>query len=407
MKINQVTIKNKSMKKILSLTFIVFSALSLNAQWQLTSCQAGSGEIIMSIVADGNNIYTCIDLAGVKKSSDNGSSWNFANSGLAADNYNALTVSNSNVFIATDSGVFRSSDNGSTWNPANTGLTQTFAYGMAFNAGRIYASAGLGHLFYSDNEGTLWTEISNGLPTDLSYTSMIFGLGFKNSTIYAGLGAGVYKSTDLGLNWNLSSNGIVDFNVIPTFAISGNNVLAGTDNGLYISSDSGANWTPVDLGFSYISIYALKQDGAIIYMGTDKGIFKSSDNGMAWDSINTGLTDRNIQALAINDNYLFAYGRTTGIWRRPLTEVQGIDDNNSSPAPLIYPNPNHGKFTINSVNAINLIEVYNMLGEQIIAASDINPKTQKEIDISAAPKGIYFVKISDKDKTSTVKILVQ
>jgi len=395
------------MKKFLSLTFIVFSALSLNAQWQQTSCQAGTGEMIMSLAASGSYVYTCIDIAGVKKSSDNGSNWNFANTGLAADNYNALTVSSYNVFIATDSGIFRSGDNGSTWNPANTGLTQNFAYALATNAGRIYASAGLGHLFYSDNEGSNWTEISNGLPSELSYTSMIFGLGFKNSTIYAGLGAGVYKSTDQGLNWNISSNGIVDFNVIPAFAITGNNVLAGTDYGLYISSDSGANWAPVDLGISYISIYAFVKDGPAIYMGTDKGIFKSTDNGMVWDSINTGLTDRNIQALALNDNYLFAYGRTTGIWRRPLTEVQGIEDQNYSPAPMLYPNPNNGKFSINSVNTINLIEVYNMLGELIYAASDINPQTQKEIDISAAPKGIYFVKISDKDKTCTVKIVVQ
>ena len=395
------------MKKFLSLAFIVFSALSLNAQWQQTSCQAGTGEMIMSLVASGSNVYTCIDVAGVKKSSDNGTSWNFANNGLAADNFNALTVSNSNVFIATDSGVFRSGDNGSTWNPVNNGLTQTFTFAMACNEGRIYASGGLGHLFYSDNEGSDWTEISNGLPSDVSYTSMIYGLGFKNSTIYAGLGAGVYKSTDQGLNWNLSSNGISEFNVIPAFAIMGNNVLAGTDNGLYISSDSGANWAPVDLGFSYVSVYALKQEGATLYMATNEGIFRSFDNGLVWDSINTGLTGRNIQALAVSDSYLFAYERTSGIWRRPLSEVQGIADQTATQVPIITPNPNHGKFTINSADEIDFVEVYNMMGEQIFAESCIKQQTQKEVDISGAPKGIYFVKISGKEKTFTTKIVIQ
>jgi len=394
------------MKKILSLAMIVFSALTLNAQWQQTSCQAGTGEMIMSLAANGSHIYTCIDVAGVKKSSDDGSTWNYANNGLTASNYNTLAVNSSNVFLGTDAGIFRTGDHGATWVPVNNGLSSTFTAATACYGDRVYASVGIGHLFYSVNEGSLWNEISNGLPADVSISSLIFGLGFKNSTIYAGLGAGVYKSTDMGLNWNLSSNGISEYNVIPAFAISGNNVLAGTDNGLYVSSDSGSNWTPVDLGISYISIYALKQHGATLYMGTDKGIFKSTDNGMVWDSINTGLTDRNIQALAINDNYIFAYGRTTGIWRRPLTEVMGIEDQNSSTAPMLYPNPNNGEFTINNENTINLIEVYNMLGEQIYTASDTKPQTQKEVDVSGAPKGIYFVKISDKDKTSLVKMVV-
>lgn len=395
------------MKKFLFFAVIFFSMLNLHAQWQQTSCQAGTGEIIMSIATRGSDVYTCIDLAGVKKSSDNGSTWNFVNNGLAADNYNALTISNSYVFVATDSGVFRSADNGSLWSPANTGLTQPFPFAMAFNADRVYVSAGLGHLFYSDNEGSDWTEISNGLPSDISYTNMIFGLGFKNSTIYAGLGDGVYKSTDQGLNWNLSSNGIIDFNVIPTFAIAGTNVLAGTDNGLYISSDSGANWTPVDLGISYISVYALKQHGATLYMGTDKGIFRSFDNGLVWDSINTGLTGRNIQALALSDTYLFAYERTSGIWRRPLSEVQGIAGQTSTPVPVISPNPNHGKFTVQSADEIDFVEIYNLLGEQIYATSGLKQQTQKEIEISGARKGIYFVKISGKNKTFTTKIVIQ
>jgi len=395
------------MKKFLFLSVIFFSALSLKAQWQQTSCQAGTGEMITSLAASGSNIYTCIDLAGVKKSSDNGSTWNFANTGLAADNFNALTISNSYVFVTTDSGVFRSGDNGSLWSPANTGLTQPFPFAMAFNADRVYVSAGLGHLFYSDNEGSGWTEISNGLPSDLSYTNMIFGLGFKNSTIYAGSGDGVYKSTDQGLNWNLSSNGITDFNVIPAFAFAGTNVLAGTDNGLYISSDSGANWTPVDLGISYISVYALKQHGATLYMGTNKGIFRSFDNGLVWDSINTGLTGRNIQALALSDTYLFAYERTSGIWRRPLSEVQGITDQTPAPVPVISPNPSFGKFSVQSADEIDFVEVYNMLGEQIYTASGLKKQTQKDIDISGALKGVYFVKISGKDKAFTTKIVIQ
>jgi uncharacterized repeat protein (TIGR01451 family) len=61
----------------------------------------------------------------------------------------------------------------------------------------------------------------------------------------------------------------------------------------------------------------------------------------------------------------------------------------------IYPNPSTGIFTISA--AAN-IEVYNLIGELILSENNAT-----SIDLTAAPKGIYFVKLNG----STIKKLIK
>ena len=53
---------------------------------------------------------------------------------------------------------------------------------------------------------------------------------------------------------------------------------------------------------------------------------------------------------------------------------------------FVYPNPSTGIFTISA--AAN-IEVYNIVGELILFENNAT-----SIDITAAPKGMYFVKLN-------------
>jgi hypothetical protein len=74
----------------------------------------------------------------------------------------------------------------------------------------------------------------------------------------------------------------------------------------------------------------------------------------------------------------------------------------------VFPNPSKGVFSLQQHVITNeeTVEVYNLLGEKIYSA--INNKQEIfNIDISKAPKGIYFVKTIDGDKIRTKKIIVQ
>ncbi len=76
-----------------------------------------------------------------------------------------------------------------------------------------------------------------------------------------------------------------------------------------------------------------------------------------------------------------------------------------------YPNPNNGKFNLimNNENSLmnNEVSIYNILGDKIYYNPKFNEQTSNEIDLSAFQKGIYFIKIYDKEKTNLRKIVIQ
>jgi hypothetical protein len=72
----------------------------------------------------------------------------------------------------------------------------------------------------------------------------------------------------------------------------------------------------------------------------------------------------------------------------------------------IFPNPSKGIFTISQQNKAQSVEVYNLTGEKIYSNTNIS-QSIFDIDISSSPKGIYFVKITDGEKTQTKKLVIQ
>jgi len=79
---------------------------------------------------------------------------------------------------------------------------------------------------------------------------------------------------------------------------------------------------------------------------------------------------------------------------------------------LVFPNPTFDKVTVSSLEKINTIEIYNVLGEKINTMNDLKQLpiiigTKNEIDLSGFTKGIYFIKIYTEQKIQTKKIVIQ
>jgi hypothetical protein len=90
------------------------------------------------------------------------------------------------------------------------------------------------------------------------------------------------------------------------------------------------------------------------------------------------------------------------------TIVNGINDLPAQDQSLtISPNPSSGKFTLTSTSPISSIEVYNLIGELIYSDFNLNRLTSKEINLTAAPKGIYFVKIKNGEKMQSREIVIK
>ena len=83
---------------------------------------------------------------------------------------------------------------------------------------------------------------------------------------------------------------------------------------------------------------------------------------------------------------------TTGI---PVKSAEGVS---------VYPNPAHNNFTVNADENINSIIVLDMLGKTVLYDLPAGEKTA-QLDVSALPSGVYFVKVSAGDAHKLIKLL--
>ena len=138
---------------------------------------------------------------------------------------------------------------------------------------------------------------------------------------FAGTNTGIFLSTDNGITWTESNNGLTHTDV-NALAVSGTTLFAGTYyGGVFISSDNGNSWTESDSGFSSnhnVTFFATS--GENIFAGTESGggVFLSTNNGISWSAVNSGLTSQSasvahVYALAISDSNLFA-GTREGVF---------------------------------------------------------------------------------------------
>jgi len=78
-----------------------------------------------------------------------------------------FAVSGTNLFAGTIGGVFLSTNNGTSWTAASTGLTNYYVWALAVSGTNLFAGTYGGGVFLSTNNGTTWTAASAGLPNTI------------------------------------------------------------------------------------------------------------------------------------------------------------------------------------------------------------------------------------------------
>lgn len=151
-------------------------------------------------------------------------------------------------------------------------------------------------LSITHNIKSQWFQTS--LKTGYANAMMNYG-----NSIFAGMGNGIYLTTNEGVNWTMV------FNISArSFTSSGTNIFAGTQiSGVYLSTNEGQNWTQVNNGLTANYVRALAVYGTNIFAGTTTaGVFLSTNNGSSWTPVNNGLTNLYVFALFVHDSSIFA-----------------------------------------------------------------------------------------------------
>jgi hypothetical protein len=381
-------------KNLLILSVLIYSNF-VNAQWDEVNSGLKNLSIFSLLVSDSNVFAGTLD-SGVFISKNNGSNWTAVNNGLTSLKIWSLAKSGSNIFAGTSNGVFLSNNNGNSWNRVSNGLSHQPVLTLLIDGSNIFAGTFGGGAFISSNNGNSWTAINNGIAGLRVYSIVKSG-----SNIFAATyGSGVFMSINNGLSWTQVNTGLINLtqNTVWSLIVNGSNIFAGTFNaGVFVSNNNGSNWTAVNNGELGENVKGFAVNDSIVYAGTNRGIYKSSNNGGVWKSYNDNL-ESDAQCIAFSKYYIFVGSFGGGVFRRSINNgvnVNGLKNKKNNIK--LYPNPNKGHFIVESNNAINKIEIFNILGEQIFTSNFNNffSATNKLIiDIGIQPNGIYYYNIT-------------
>ncbi len=274
----------------------LFKSTDGGATWtpQLVQVLGGS-PFFFSVVIDPvspNTVYTGTG-AGVYKTTNGGDTWLGANNGLAAfpggsnlPQVNRLVIDRTTpatLYAATNRGVFKTTDNGTAWVKAQQGLTIGSVDANVrelivapTNPSTLYAlsispSPGL----YKTTDGAMtWNLVVNGIQV-LSGTTMVTAQiswltldPVTPTTLYAGIpNLGIFKSTDGGLNWSATNNGLSNLQVSALTVDRNSVVYAATNSG---SDAFVAKLNPTGSALAYLTYLGGDESDTATAIAVDK-----------------------------------------------------------------------------------------------------------------------------------------
>lgn len=280
---------------------------------------------LLALAVDPNHLQTLFAGSagkGVYRSTDGGSTWAPANTGLPQP----LTVKSivpdpalpGQVYLGTDQGIFLSTDAGAHWQDASQGLPAAVTVdAIAINpadSNTLYAGTAQQGIYISRDGAKTWSASNTGLPADAQVRALLAVPGTQNARLYAGLvtdgakGAGVYRSDDGGQSWTASSTGLpaqTDGLSLLWQPSNPGGLYLGTNAGIYRSTDAGTTWQAINAGLGQTApqVLALALNSGqpqFLYAATSSGAYRSADGGASWQQIASGLpAGQPVVALAV------------------------------------------------------------------------------------------------------------
>lgn len=266
------------------------------------------------------------------------------NNGLSSAPFGGYVIktSGSDLFYGGSNGyqanIWKSSNGGTNWTGIPAGGYDLRAFtnnGTNFFA--IYANSGV--YYKSTNSGTTWsTATISGVTIGSGDANFLFTIG--SDIYYGGSQAGLYKSTNNGLNWTAKNSGgwASQSTMNDIYSDGVNTFYACGYYKRYRTTNGGTNWTQFGTNSGLLDSVGMSitPAGSDLYLGTNqRGVYKSTDDGATWGSQALG-TQRIVDLCAVTNSIILAgsYG-SGGISR---TTDAGATWNTVSSQPIGGPN---------------------------------------------------------------------
>ena len=312
--------------------------------------------IVLAI--NGDYLFAGTSGTGMYLSSDKGITWIPKNNGLNSkySKYvESIAFNGNDIFIGTAGGIFLSTDMGNNWILKNNGLPEEppasfFAFKneevfviLAENTegmNKMYASTDYGNswfpkksdvfydcpelffetidsnifitlydnIFLSTDFGNTWSKKNNGLPVNINLG--ISGIGAINNVLFASVGGDLYKTTDLGDNWELARPKAKDYGMVYSMTVMDGTLFIGAYRGwisdifgdIFTSTDKGDTWNAHNL--NNVETNSLAVNGNNIFASTNFELLLTTDKGITWN-LKSDLFRYNIYPSAFTGDSIF------------------------------------------------------------------------------------------------------
>lgn len=196
----------------------IYRSTNGGASWSSsTSGLSGTAAWVAPIIShpDSANIFYTARQS-VFKSTNGGASWFSISSGISGT-IREMAISRSNpaiMFATIGSAVYRSTDRGATWSSVSSGLpsrtiTSVSVHPESSNVVLLsFSGFGTGKVYRSTNTGTTWTNITGNLPDTPVNDALIHYPGFSTGTYFVATDVGVFVTENYGSTWAELADGL-------------------------------------------------------------------------------------------------------------------------------------------------------------------------------------------------------
>ena len=330
------------------------------------------------------------------------------------------------ILAAAEARTYASTDNGNSWQPI---FNKSFSCILISQSGVIFGG-GWG-IFRSTNDGVTWTKvIQDSNLTDNIWKMVQTPAGIilaGNLSPFLQQAKGIIRSTDNGQSWNFANNGLsgwaLSITDLACYPFGSEEVfLASYAAGVYKSTDSGLNWYKV---YEVLESYA-KAVGIFPSLGIFIGATGTVNNqwrrslyrvqGNSWERLAPEVFDNYIVlSFGRYDEKRLLVGTNDGLFLITFT-ITSVEQTNSLPDFELkqnYPNPFNSSTNIKyiiSKNSFVTITLYDLMGREITTL--VNEEKEKgvyefEFDASkyGLSSGVYFYQMKAGDYTSIKKMV--
>ncbi len=263
------------------------------ANWDLVA----AGSSYAPAVCDGTNLYApVISAGGVYESTDQGTTWTLNTQGIIASYWQAGCASSQGYLAGHYGGVYSAPSPGMAYTVSQQGISNGFFHAVSYLAGPGTLFAGGDHhgLWRSTDLGENWEIVFPG-PADWSIYDIApqSDLHYTGQVMYAATGSGVFRSQDGGDSWAPAGLSGTQISSVAFDPSNPDNAWAGTaSSGVHYTTDAGATWTPGSgFPFALYPSIELMENGSgdlrvlVSFQQNGEGVYYSDDGGASYTTV--------------------------------------------------------------------------------------------------------------------------